>query len=309
MTVHNLYPGQNKHPGNPLYLEEVRKTRLIPKWKEELLSRANNFLGFYAGMIRQVGFRISEVQLQYDSPIDAFVSFQPLKAAWAKLNVWEPFTRKPGTRMIRFSEPTGTLMLLVRSPKDNGDWDWYLLCRKKYQFGAGGHIVEFTRGWVLGNKPNEMGWALLDRDYPGLNGADFVKGIKHTMLGSEVWENTAEFTNKTSDHIIVVTLSRAITKEELKKILVREKLNNEYDNVRGYSHIDHFDETDLVSEPMVFALEEAAVLINAHLTNDPTKGDYFKEKFSRDTWRGFLATCGWKHFPHLMPETCDVLAP
>lgn len=304
MANKNLYPGQHKHKGNPLFYEEVKKTQQIANWKDELLSRVNNFLASYAGQIRQVGARINEIQMQFDFPIASFFSFQPLKAAWVQFNVWEPFSRKPGTRVLRFSEPTGCLMTLVRSPTEDGGWDWYLLSRRKYQFGIGNQIIEFSRGWVTGNEPNEMGWALMDRDYPGLKGADFVSGIHHTMLGSEVWENTAELTNKTSYHIVVVSLARSITKEELKNILVRYKLKKEYDGIPGYSNIDLLDEGDLVSEPMVFELEEAAQYLNTHLTGKAEK-PFFGEAYSLSCWSRFLAVCG-KRFSHLMPDSCKL---
>ena len=300
----NLYPGQDKHRGNPLFLEEVKKTMQNPRWKEELLSRVNNFLRSYTGKIRQVGSRINEVQLRYDFPIASFFSFQPLKAAWIQFNVWEPFSKKDGTRVLRFSEPTGCLMMLIRSPKESGDWNWYLLARKKYQFGVGSHIVEFTRGWVTRNKPNEMGWALMDRDYPGLRDANFVAGIFHTMLGNEVWENTAEFTNKTSYHVVVVTLAKSMTKEELKNLLVREKLKREYEGVQGYANLGRLDETDLVSEPMVFELVKAAEYLNAHLTGKTVK-PFFGEAYSLACWSRFLAVCG-KRFSYLMPNTCEL---
>lgn len=302
MSQRNLFPGQNKHPGNTLWREEVAKTSQIPGWQEKLLERINGVLSSFGGRIRRVGYCIDEVQIQHDVPIASFFSFQSLRLAWVQFNTWDPFSKKPGTRVLRFSEDTAALMLLVRSPKENGEYDWYLLARKKYQFGTGEHFVEFSRGWVPGCQANEMGWYLLDRDFPGLR--SLAKGIYHTQLGEAVWENTAEFNNKTSYHLIVVTLAKPTTKEELRDILVRERVKKEYQGVHGYSDLDRFDGDDLVSEPMVFDLEKAAMYLNEHLTGKPEK-PFFGEAYSLSCWTRFLALCG-KRFGHLAPQKCEI---
>lgn len=308
MGKKNLYPGQDRHPGNDLFLEEVRRTRDKAQWKEELLGRVNAELAPFGGSRSKVGHRIDEVQIQQRFSTNTKIIFEDLGIAWVQFNTYDPYTKKPAYRTLRFSPDPGCLMLLVRSPKDDGDYDWYLLARKKYQFGAEKHLIEFSRGWIPDCQPNEMGWDLMDRDFPGLR--DIAINIHHTQLGSAPWENTAEFANKISYHIIVVTLAKPMTKEELKKRLVQVRIRYEYEGKPGYSNLDRLAKNDLVSEPMVFDLEEAAGYLNAHLTDDPEATDvFFNEDFSRACWTAFLSTCGWKHFPHLMPETCDILAP
>jgi len=294
-----LYSGQDKHPANPLWIEEVQKTSEIPGWKENLLTRVNATLSSFGGRIlKKIGFRIDEVQLQYDAPILAFFSFlsqdDPEKVAWVQFRTWDPFTKKPGTRTLRFSPETACLMVLVRSPHQDGSYDWYLLARKKYQFGVQEHFIEFSRGWLPDIPASQAGWFLLDRDYPGLR--NLAKKINHRQL-DEVWENTAEFTNKISYHVIVVTLDKPLNKEQLKKLLVKERLKKEWEE--GY---DQLDETDLVQEPKVFDLEEAASLLNSHLVGNAKK-PLFGENYSLSCWSRFLAICG-KRFPHLLPDEC-----
>ena len=312
MKKRNSYPGQHKHPTNPLWQKEVKKTKNILDWKKLLLSKINGAIPTLGRKVRNVGFRLPEVQIQHDVPIASFFSFDPLdsnsrpKAMWVQFNVWEPFTKEPGKRTLRFSEDTASLMVLVRTPKENGDWDWYLLSRKKYHFGVGDQFVEFSRGWIPGCKPSDMGWSILDRDYPGLRNQ--AKNIYHTMLGNEVWENTAEFTNKISYQLVVVTLSTPVTKKELKGLLVHEKLKKEYESRPGSDNLSQYDETDLVSEPMVFEIEEAARYLNAHLTAEKDAKPFFGEAYSQACWTRFIATCGNK-FPHLVPDRCMLPIP
>lgn len=306
MGKRNLFPGQDKHPGNSLWLEEVKKTSQVPGWKEKLITRVNGVLSSFGGRLRRIGYRINEIQIQHDVPIASFFSFLPLKIAWVQFNTWDPFTKKPGTRVLRFSDDTASLIGLVKSPKEDGGYDWYLLARKKYQFGVQDQFVEFSRGWVPGNLPNEMGWAILDRDYPGLR--DIAAKMYHTQLGKEVWENTAEFTNKISHHLIIITLKTSMTKEELKEKVVVKRLEQEYKEVPGYPDPSHFNERDLVSEPMVFDLDEAAKLLNVHLVvKDEVRQPIYGENYSISCWTRFLSLYGGQ-FPHLMPKSGELPA-
>ncbi len=309
MGQKNLFPGEDKHRGSSEWRKEVKQTRQIPDWEQKLLERVNGIVPSLTGNVRKVGSRIDEVQVQYDRPISAFYGFQNLDIAWVQLNVWEAFTKTAGVRTLRFSPDTASLMVLVRSPKEEGneDYDWFLLARKKYQIGVGAHFVEFSRGWAQQGPKNNAGWNLFDRDFPGLRDPDLVEGLFHTQLGSEIWENTAEFINKTSKHLVLVTLKKPMQKLELEEFLVREKVKKEYKD-REYPNLETLGKDDLMSRPMVFELEEAANLLNAHLTEEDPKIPYFGETFSLSCWSQFLATCGHK-FPGLAPNTCKLPIP
>lgn len=303
MTAKNRSPGK-KHRGSSSWLKEVKKTSGSPGWKGELLDRVNSYLSGFTGELRNVGVRINQVQIQYESPIASFFSFNPLKVAWVQFRTYGPFKKEEGIRAVRFSGDTAALMVLVRSPKKNGDYDWYLLARSKYQFAAGEHFIEFSRGWTPDAPASEAGWYLFDRDFPGLRGRG---KIFHTQLGSSVWENNAEFTSKISYHLVVVTLNEPLTKQEIKKFLVDQRIVKEYEGYPEYKNVK-LDEKDLVSEPMVFDLAQAADYLNAHLTSEDPKESLFGENFSLSCWTRFLALCGSK-FPDLAPIKCEIPAP
>lgn len=296
------FRGAQKHrKPNPLWLDEMEETNQISNWKEELLGRINRRLSTALGEIKNVGHHIGAIQFQYDNPIERITEYLKLKIAWVTFNVWNPYTKEAGERTLRFGPDTAGLMVLVRSPKKTGDgeFDWYLLSRSKYQLAVQNHFVEISRGW-------DDGWFLLDRDFPGLHNkgkrAECVKSIRHIQMGAPILENTAEFMNDTSDHLIVVTLAKPMTKEELKEMLVRARIEKEYGENDNYPDLSILDGSDLLSKPMVFDLEEAAKHLNGHVTGKEDRTSMFGETFSVRVWTHFLSLYG-KEFPDLQPQT------
>lgn len=308
MNKKPLFSGQNKHPGNEQWLEEIETTQAQEGWKDELLSRVRAVLGKHGSEISKVGYKINETQIQYESPINAMFSFKPLKVMWVQYNTYDPFTKKPGTRTVRYGPETASLMVLVKNPKPDGSFDWYLLARKKYQIAIQSHSVEFSRGWVPDEtKDSNMGWYLFDRDFPGFRvngvGADFVKSIYCTSITQPVWENTGEANDHISQHLIIVTLNRHLGKNELKEILVKECLKKEYLDKPGYFDLNKLDHNDLTSEPMIYDLVEAAKFLNTSFSEKKTdeNSSVLNEKFSCFCWNSFLSSFGWQ-FPEIMPE-------
>lgn len=306
MYARPLFPGQHKHPGSQGWLEEIEQTRKVHGWKEVLFSRVGALLGEWGRDLKRIGYRINETQIQFKFPIGSMFSFKPLRVMFVQFNVWEPITKRPGTRVVRFGPNTASLMVLVRVLKSDGGDEWYLLARKKYQFAAQEHFVEFSRGYLPGKMDSDMGWALLDRDFPGfrVNGQlqESVENIRHTQLGRGVKENTAEYNNSAFSHLIVVTLSRHLSKDELKDLLVKASLEKEYGGNSDYPDPGKLDGSDLVCEPMVFELSEAARLLNAHLEEGgEVRSPFFGEQYSLDCWMKFLALFGWQ-FPDAAPK-------
>lgn len=308
MSKQKLYRGQNKHPTNSIWKREVKKTRQIPGWKNKLLNRLNSQFAPFSGRIKQLGTRINQIGINYDTPFSALFSFVSpdgkLKVFWTQLKTWEPYTKEQGERSLRVSSDTACLMVLVKTPREGGGFDWYLLSRKKYQLGVQNHFIEFSRGWVNGTPREDAGWFLFDRDYPGFRdgGAEFVETIYETPLGQEVWENTADFTNKISYHLMVVVLRKPMTKEELKDILVKSSIQKQYENLDGYPDLSILDKDDLVSEPMVHNIEEAAKLLNAHVEENPEEiKPMFGEDYSVKCFNRFLLLFR-SQFAHLLPK-------
>ena len=301
-----------RHQGSEGWREEIEKTRRVPHWKDELLSRAGALLGEWGRDVRRIGYKINETQIQHEFPISSLFSFKPLHVLFVQFNTWEPITKKPGTRVVRFGPNTACLMVLVKNPLESGEgYEWLLLARRKYQFAAGQqHFTEFSRGFTPGKMDSDQGCHLFDRDFPGFRvngqGADFVENVFHTQLGRGVFENTGEYNNKASKHLIVVTLKRHLSKDELKAVLVAGRLEAEYRDNPDYPDLSELDGRDLVSEPMVFELTEAAKLLNAHLEGDKEACEtQFGEVYSLSCWEHFLTLYGHQ-FPDITPKECTL---
>lgn len=321
----------SNYPRHPDWEAEKELTRNKPNWKEALLARVGAVLGEWSSWADKVGYKVNEVQIQQARPIDSFFSYSPLDVLWVRFNTWDPQTKRPSTRAVRFGPPTATLMLLIKVPNGNS-FEWYLLARKKYQFASKEMSTEFSRGFVKGTINNDQGWKLLERDFPGLKGDPSVVSISEQQLGSAVWENNAEHANKTSQHLIVIEMQPGTTASDIEKVLISNKLRQEYK--------DNYSETlgkeDLMSTPVVMPIEEAAKLLNAHLSSQeasnsaaseqlddlvnlrsdkildqikkfevsnikPVPLAMFGEEFSISCWTKFLSLFGHQ-FKNLMPN-------
>ena len=310
------FKGAEKHGKgvDPAWLAELAITRKIKGWENALLGQINLRLKNFDGAIQRVGRNIGDIQFQFSAPIKQVAEYisevnTKLSVAWVTFRTWNPITRKKGEHTLRFGPDTACAMVLVRSPKLNGGgFDWYLLARSKYQLAVQNKFVEFSRGWDIGDPPSDAGWTLLRRDFPGLaegnSGAEaLVKSIKHQPMGGPVHENTAEFMNDTSDHLIVVTLSKHMGIEALRELLITAKVEQEYGEREEYPELSLLEAEDLFSQPMAFTLEEAAKHLNANLADMGTEaGSMFREVFTMRAWRHFLAVYG-DEFPQVKPQT------
>lgn len=287
----------SNYPRHPDWEAEKELTRNESNWKEKLLTRVGAVLGEWGSWADKVGYKTNEVQIQFKKPIDSFFSYSPLDVLWVRFNTWDPQTKRPSTRAVRFGPPTATLLLLVKVPKGNS-FEWFLLTRKKYQFASKEMSTEFSRGWVKGTMNNDQGWKLLERDFPGLKGDPSVVSISEQQLGSSVWENNAEHANKNSQHLIVIEMRPGTTASEIEKILISNKLRQEYKE--NYS--ETLGREDLNSTPVVMPIEEAAKLLNAHVSgSENAKLAQFGEEFSISCWTKFLSLYGHQ-FRNLMPD-------
>ncbi|MCX6704175.1 MAG: hypothetical protein NTZ07_01895 [Candidatus Woesebacteria bacterium] len=287
---------------HPDWEAEKGLTKDRPKWKEELLSRIGVILGEWGSWATRVGFKTNETQIRFDKPIDSLFSYSPLDVLWVRFNTWNPQTKRPATRAVRFGPDTATLMVLVKVSEGNS-FKWYLLARRKYQFAGKDLFTEFSRGWIKGAKNNDQGWRLFDRDFPGLKENPLVVSIKEQQMGTPVWEDNAGNANKTTKHLIVVEMRPGASKDQIEQILVDAKLRQEY----GDSYPEDIGEDDLVSRPVVIELSEAAKLLNAHVLNqEGAKPALFGEEFSLACWERFLCLCG-KQFPYLVPDSSGLI--
>jgi hypothetical protein len=284
----------NPHPD---WVVEVEETRRIPGWKENLLSRIGVLLGKSSDWATKVGFKKNEVQIQYEEPVNSITSYPPLGLRWVQFRTYEAQTKTPGTHVVRFGPDTKVLMALVKVPKGDGLFKWFLLARKKYQFASKELSEEFSRGWVKDVEHKDQGWKLFRRDFPGLSDNPMVQEIEESSMGSRLWEDNAAEANKISFSLIVVTLRRDMSKEDLKKLMVDAKLHQEYPD----ENPEKLDNEDLVSEPVVLEIEEAARFLNAHLEGKEMPLALFGENFSTSSWSRFLSLHG-KQFLHLLPE-------
>lgn len=283
----------NRHPD---WENEKKITQNMPKWREQLLSRVSAILGEWGQWADKVGFKPNETQIQYEKPIDSYFSYGPLDVLWVRFNTYDPITKRPATRSVRFGPNTATLMVLLKVPQGDS-FKWYLLARRKYQFAGKDHFTEFSRGWIKGIPDEDYGWKLFERDFPGLKDHPSVCSIFEEQMGNSVLENDAEFSNLTSEHLIVVELKPGTDVNQIRKDLVDAKLRQEY----GNEYSQNLDEDDLVSKPVVYELDEAAKLLNAHISKVVgAVCALFGERFSQSCWKTFLSLHGVQ-FSHLMP--------
>lgn len=288
------------HRGSDTWRDEIKVTSEIPGWEDSVIRRINKAVGPHAGWIKQVGRGTNEIQIQFDEPIHYPIqSFNDLDIYWVEVNTYDAITKKPGTRTIRFSWDTGTIMVLVRSPKENG-YDYYLVARRKYHIPAQGHVTEFDRGWAFGKRFVDAGWHLFERDFASL---EEIGKVWYDSLGDSVLENDAEFCNYHGCHLFLITLDKPMTKGDLASFLVQKSLEKEYANRRNeYPDLSVLTGKDLASEPVVMDLSEAALALNAHLEGKNAKKWLFGEDFSIKCWTRFQSLYGGQ-FPELMPTS------
>ena len=277
--------------------DEKKETEGNPGWSDDLLKRVAATLGTWGNWADKVGKKKDEIQIQFVDPINSLFSYKPLGLLWVQFNTYDPVTKKPSTRVVRFGPDTTVLIVLVKSGKN-----MFLLARRKYQLAAKEHMNEFSRGWVKGAMANDQGWKLFERDLPGLKGNPVVSSISEKNMGSPIWENDAEHANKISYHLVVVTLKEDIGKDDLGKMLTRAKLEQEYPN----ENADDLSKDDLKSQPVVFEIEKAAKFLNAHVTGKEAPLALFGEDFSQKCWTKFLAIYG-RQFSNLLPEQGELI--
>lgn len=284
---------------HPDWRAEKELTQGKQGWKEEILNTVKAYLRLAKAesWADKVGFKKNEVQIQFNDPVLQVLKYVPLGLMWVQFNTWDSQTKNPATRVVRFGPDVASLMVLVKSGNK-----MYLLARRKYQFAGKDSFTEFSRGWIEGAMKDDQGWKLLERDFPGLKGNPLVSSITERQMGSPVWENNAEYANKISHHLIVVTLNKEMGKNELEKLLVEAKLHQEYPD----GSLENLGKEDLVSQPVVLEIEEAAKLLNAHLTGKETPLALFGERFSIDCWSRFLTLFG-RQFPNLLPNLYDTI--
>lgn len=278
---------------HPDWRAEKELTRNQPGWKKDLLSRVAALLGEWSSWADKVGFRTNEVQIQYKNPVDSYFSYSPLGLLWVRFNTWDSQRKNPATRAVRFGPDTAILMVLVKIPNGKS-FEWYLLARKKYQFAGKDLFIEFSRGWIKkGTKIEDYGWKLFERDFPRLKESPDVTSVYEERMGNLVWENNAELGNKISKHLIVLEMRPGTDIDQIRKNLADAKLHQEY----GDDCPDFLDEDDLVSQPVVLAMDEAVNLMNAHVANENgARLALFGEDFSQRCWDRFLNLHGWQ-FP------------
>lgn len=292
----------NRPPLHSDWVSEREQTQNVGNWRTNLLSRIGALNNAAKDWADYVGHGIREIQIRFEQPVNAQFSFETQKEApnltWAQINVWEPNTKRQGTRVIRFAPDSGVLMALVKVHTDTG-FQFYLLFRQKYQFAGKAHFFEFPRGWVKSDVKNR-GKDILERDFPGVVGNPMVSDIQESMLGATVWENNAEYSNKITHHLVVITLRKGVGIHQFKDMLIQERLKKEYPGKHGYS--SEF----LTITPSLISLPEAAEALNSHLSDDPNLHYFFGENYSIETWTRFLAIHG-KQFPDLVPAQADTI--
>lgn len=288
----------NRPPFHTDWIRERQETKDVADWRGDLLSRVGSLSRYAREWATQVGHGSHEIQIQYERPINASFSFDRPDLVWTQLKVWEPNTKKPGTRVIRFGPDTGVLMCLVKVPTEHG-FDWYLLFRRKYQLAGKALFFEYSRGWTPGSTNEDRGRGILERDFPGIVGSPMVAEIKESKLGAPVWENNAELSNKITHHLIVITLQKGVGIHEFGEMLTEERVKEEFSEYRF-----DIEREFLTTTPTLLPLNEAAEVLNSHLTDDPNLHYFFGENFSVGTWTRFLAIHG-RQFPHLMPKASE----
>lgn len=277
------------------WLAEKELTQGKQGWKEEILGTVKAYLRLAKAELwaDRVGFKKNEVQIQFTDPVLQVLKYVPLGLLWVQFNTWDAQTKKPATRVVRFGPDVALLMVLVKSGNK-----MFLLARRKYQFAGKDSYTEFSRGWINGAMKDDQGWKLLERDFPGIKGSSLVGSIEEKPMGTPILENDAEYANKISHHLIVITMKDEVSKEDLEKLLVEAKLRQEYPD----ANLGDLDKDDLTSQPLVLEMSEAAKLLNAHLSGNGAILALFGENFSINCWSRFLALYG-KQFPDLLPES------
>ncbi len=283
----------------PFLAEEIRSTEGNPDWRDDLLTEVGASLGQWKSWATQVGTGKNEMQIRFVNPISAQFSFMDLNTRYVQFRILKPQTKQDSTMVVRFGPDTAAVMTLVKVPSESGNFKWYLLARRKYQFAAKDLFIEFSRGWIK-DSSERPGMYLFHRDFPGLEGNPLVASITEHKIGSPYWENNAQFANKVSHYLVVVEMKAEIGKDELQKLLIEAKLYQEY----PVEKLEDLDAKDLTSYPMVFELEDAAKHLNAHLKGIGDKLIFFGENFSIVCWSMFLSLWG-KQFPHLLPDPED----
>lgn len=286
---------------HPDWVHEREELANKANWREAILSVVADVVSKKGHSLSNVGSGVHEIQLRpvnledSMSPIVSMSSYFTLGLTWLELAVWEANTKKPGTRMVRFGPDVGVVMTLVKVPNSDSTWTWYLVCRRKYQLAGSDLFFEFTRGWIKDATDEDRGRKLVERDYPGLTALAASVRVEH--MGTPVWENNAEFANKISHDLVVITMTKHISKEDLQKLLVTERAKIEYPDSQEPERIDGIW---LTTCPWVMEIHEAGKFLNAHLEGTAEKLAFFGENYSMNAWGRFLSRWSWQ-FPDLVP--------
>jgi len=298
-------PGEGEEMSNHPKLHpdwgQLRESVKGKPWKSALVTSLKAFLGFWGWgeWANIIGSGLKETEIDARNPIAGFFGFEPLHLLWVQFNTFDQNTKKPSRRTVRFGPDDGVLLTLAKVP-DGNSFKWYLLARRKYQFGAKDLFFEFLRGWVPDSTNEDRGWKLLGRDLPGLKDSPLVSSIFEQKITSPIWENTADQNNKITRHLIVVTFEEEISQSDLQKMLTDAKIQTEYPDE------PNVNAEFLTSHPLVIPLGEAAGMLNAYSELNGKDLYQFGEDFSVSTWALFLIRWGWQ-FPHLMPEKGNAL--
>lgn len=281
----------------PFLAEEMRLTAGNPTWREDLLKEVGSSLGKWKGWATKVGTGKNEMQIRFVEPIAAQFSFPNLNLRWVQFRTLQAQTKHDTTQVVRFGPDTAVTMVLVKVPYQ-GSFKWLMLARRKYQFAGKDLFIEINRGWGSADVSDDQhGLEIFKRDYPGFAEQDIVKSVTHHLVGTPVWENNAQYANMISYHLVVVELKGEIGNEQLQKLLVEEKIKQEYPGEK----LEDFEANDLVSCPIVFDLPDAARYLNAHLNGKPEKLAFFGENYSIAMWSRFLSLYG-NQFPSVLPD-------
>jgi hypothetical protein len=297
-----MMPGEgvkmsNRPPLHPDWAAERNQTRNKGDWRKDLLTRIAGISQWAAAWATWVGSGLHETQIRFDKPVNSLFSFDQLDLVWVQFKVWEPNTKNPGTRVVRFGPDVGAIFCVVKVPREDGTFEYYCLARQKYQLGGKDLFFEFTRGWVPGSTSSDRGAKLLERDFPGISRSPLVSEIKQKELGHPIFENNAEFCNLLTSHLMVITLAQGVSIDDFYTMLVTERARAEYENISPLE----LDPEFLKVKPVLMELGVAAKHLNAQLTGLQGKKAFFGENYSMGLWTRFLALHGWQ-FPELFPE-------
>jgi len=279
------------HGGSDAWRQEKSKTSQKPGWEQDLLDRIHDRFPLTEKWITQVGKRMDHVQIRFSDPWEVLSEFPNPQITRVRWHVYRSISKEVSSIDMRISGDTGTLLILVRSPKSGGGYDEYIVCRRKFEPGANwAKVTEFERGYASPDtKGVDIGWELFRR-HPGLEKRDYIKSVWLTMLEDPMFENPADEINKHVCSLAVVTLSKPMSKDELQANLTAEKLEVEYAEKRAqYPDLSLLTEEDLVSAPVVITIQEVADEMNAH-SNSEGKDWVFGDLFSKLCWKLFTST-------------------